>query len=128
MTLEITLNTILDINYCGSFFFYLAIICKLTMFIDIDPIKNFVFLGGGKDVAKAGKASRLGAKASKVVRVIRLIRLIRVAKLYKQEKNAEEEEDLLLFKNDKDFDHEKTSKAQLFKKVEKGIKRFKQTA
>jgi hypothetical protein len=94
MALEITLNTIIDPSYCGSFFFYLAIICKLTMFIDIDPIKNFVFLGGGKDVARAGKATRLGTKASKVVRVIRLIRLIRIAKFYKQQQAKENEEDL----------------------------------
>ena len=45
--LEIILNTFIDTNYCGSFFFYLAIICKLTMFIDIDPIKDFIFLGVG---------------------------------------------------------------------------------
>jgi hypothetical protein len=125
MFIEIVLNTTLDPLYCGSFFFYLAIVCKVTMFIDIPIIKNFVFLGGGKDVAKAGKASRLGAKASKVVRVIRLIRLIRVAKLYKQQKGEEEEEDILLFKNDKDFDLDKTTKVQILKKVEKGIKGFR---
>jgi len=88
MALEIILNTIIDPKYCGSFFFYLAIICKLTMFIDIEPIKRYL-LTGGKDVAKAGKTTRLGTKASKIVRIIRLIRLIRVAKRYK-EKQMEE--------------------------------------
>ncbi len=82
------------------------------MFIDIPLIKNFVFLGGGKDVAKAGKATRLGTKASKVVRIIRLIRLIRVAKLYKQQKAEENEEDILLFKDDEEVQLQKNDKTK----------------
>ena len=51
LALEIVLNTLIDISYCGSFFFYLAILCKLTMFIDIEYVKNFVFLGVGYPIS-----------------------------------------------------------------------------
>ena len=47
MFLEIYCNYKIDPKYCGSFFFYLDLTCKVTMYIDVDFIKNFVFLGSG---------------------------------------------------------------------------------
>jgi len=78
MLSEIALHTIIDPKYCGSVFFWIDFVCKLSYFLDIESVKDMVFINSTKDIAKTAKITRLGAKATKIIRIIRITRLLHV--------------------------------------------------
>ena len=43
---------------------------------------------GGNQSAKAGTASRAGARAGRIIRLVRMVRLVRLVKLYKYASTA----------------------------------------
>lgn len=105
--IELTLQTIGQQDYLGSFFFWLDLVSTLSIITDIKPVmdamtgagsisaedgetdnkdKESTEKGGAGDaasLARASRGARIGTKAGRMTRVIRLIRLIRVVKLYK---------------------------------------------
>jgi len=60
---EIIMNTIIDIKYCGSFYFWLDLLCKVTYVFDFESSNESLmnFFGSSAEMAKTGKAGRLGA-------------------------------------------------------------------
>jgi len=115
--IELTLQTIGQQDYLGSFFFWLDLISTLSIVTDIPPIMNAMTGdssittdknekdGSGKEndagkksgdaasLARASRGARIGTKAGRMTRVIRLIRLIRVVKLYKAGTQAQIKEE-----------------------------------
>lgn len=89
------LSVIAKPGYLWSFFFWLDFVSTVSLLLDIQMFtvavglrwKSFRCCSGtagspkkASNLAKAGRASRIGTKAG---RVVRLVRLIRIAKLYK---------------------------------------------
>jgi len=105
--IELTLASIGQPDYLGSFFFWLDLISTLSIITDIPPIMDAMTgAGGGTDaeggeddagdaasLARASRGARIGTKAGRMTRVIRLIRLIRVVKLYKSATQAQVKEE-----------------------------------
>jgi hypothetical protein len=67
------------------------IVSIISMPADIYFLTNYITGGSsinisnyGTNVARAGKASRVGTKMARLIRILRLIKLIRVAKFLKQ--------------------------------------------
>lgn len=105
--IELTLASIGQPDYLGSFFFWLDLISTLSIITDIPPIMDAMTGSGGSNatdeeendagdaasLARASRGARIGTKAGRMTRVIRLIRLIRVVKLYKSATQAQTKED-----------------------------------
>lgn len=104
--IELTLASIGQPDYLGSFFFWLDLISTLSIITDIPPIMDAMTGAGsaeGEDesedagdaasLARASRGARIGTKAGRMTRVIRLIRLIRVVKLYKSATQAQVKEE-----------------------------------
>ena len=90
-TVELVCSCLAKENYPWSFFFWLDIISLISMITDVYFLVE-IFFGESSfiaiptdatNVARAGKASRVGTKAGRLIKLMRLIRLIRVAKFYK---------------------------------------------
>lgn len=105
--IELTLASIGQPDYLGSFFFWLDLISTLSIITDIPPIMDAMTGSGGSatdeeendagdaaSLARASRGARIGTKAGRMTRVIRLIRLIRVVKLYKSATQAQTKEDM----------------------------------
>lgn len=105
--IELTLASIGQADYLGSFFFWLDLVSTLSIITDIPPIMDAMTGSGGSatdeeendagdaaSLARASRGARIGTKAGRMTRVIRLIRLIRVVKLYKSATQAQTKEDM----------------------------------
>lgn len=103
--IELTLASIGQPDYLGSFFFWLDLISTLSIITDIPPIMDAMTgagdaaegesedAGDAASLARASRGARIGTKAGRMTRVIRLIRLIRVVKLYKSATQAQVKEE-----------------------------------
>lgn len=85
----------------GSFYFWLDWIATLTLLFEMSWLTGGSIDSGGTQSAKAGTASRAGARAGRIIRLVRMVRLVRLVKLYKYAsvsksnattKNGEDEE------------------------------------
>ncbi len=90
--LEMVLSVYSKLDYRLSFFFWLDLLSLLSMLFDIYFLVELLFgdnsfmnvTGDATNVARAGRASRVGTRAGRLIKMMRLIKLIRVAKVYKQ--------------------------------------------
>ena len=124
--IELTLASIGQPDYLGSFFFWLDLISTLSIITDIPPIMDAMTgAGGGTDaegegddagdaasLARASRGARIGTKAGRMTRVIRLIRLIRVVKLYKSATQAQVKEEQKLKSSNEDPVYERVDALQ----------------
>lgn len=90
---EIIVNSIVDITYPFSFYFWLDVFSTVSLILDItwvweamtDQTDDYTAndASTGEKLARAGKGARIGSRASRITRVVRLIRLIRIGRLWK---------------------------------------------
>ena len=81
-----------------GFFFWLDIVSTFTLLFDVGWVRNFIFgiddddtgdadiweIGSSAtQIAKAARATKIGARAGRIVRIIRLVRLVQIIKIYK---------------------------------------------
>jgi len=76
-------------GYMFSFFFWLDLLCILSMIPDLHWAASLFGLGDMSESAsgvsaKAGKAGKIGAKTGRVVRMVRLVRLVKLYKITSQ--------------------------------------------
>lgn len=79
-------------DYLFSFFFWLDIISLFSMPLDVYFIMQYISgqeeslllqTDDASNVAKVGRASRVGTKAGRYIKLIKLIRIVKVAKFFK---------------------------------------------
>lgn len=91
---EISINSLSQVGYFNSFYFWLDIISTVSLITDISWIWTQI-IGEQDDysantaeqagqLARAGRGARIGTRAGRITRVIRLVRLIRIGRLWKQ--------------------------------------------
>lgn len=80
-------------DYLWSFFFWLDLISLLSMPIDIYFVMEFISgdseslilqTDDASNVARVGRASKVGTKAGRYIKLVKLIRIVKVAKFFKQ--------------------------------------------
>ena len=117
-SLEILCTVIVKKGYFNSFFFYLDIISTFTLLFDVVWFEEITLYRSNASMnatqlARMGRASRIGTRAA---RIIRLVRLIRIVKLYKVAMNKAE---INKFKSNKNL--EEADCAKNFKKLSPSI-------
>lgn len=91
--LEGVFSTIALTDYLWSFFFWLDLISLLSMPLDIYFIMKYISgesesviqqTDDASNVARVGRASKVGTRAGRFVKLVKLIRIVKVAKFFKQ--------------------------------------------
>jgi hypothetical protein len=91
--MELIISTYALPGYTWSFFFWLDVISILSMPMDIYFVMEY-FSGQSDDlifqtddasnVARVGRASRVGTKAGRYIKLVKLIKIIKVSKFFSQ--------------------------------------------
>jgi hypothetical protein len=91
--MELIISTYALPGYPWSFFFWLDVISILSMPMDIYVVMEY-FSGQSDDlifqtddasnVARVGRASRVGTKAGRYIKLVKLIKIIKVSKFFSQ--------------------------------------------
>lgn len=90
---ELIANSLTMDGYFGSFFFFLDLVAAVSMLLDVQSIKDFIFGTGEQDlsVARAGRAARAGTRAGRLLKMTRLLRVIKLFRTVKKDRSGQEE-------------------------------------
>ena len=106
-TVELAIQSYCLPDYLWSFFFWLDLIAVLSMPMDIYFIMQYLSgqseslilqTDDASNVARVGRASRVGTKAGRYIKLVKLIRIVKVAKFFKQTNTIQNKREELLQK------------------------------